>query len=150
MWVYCSGVDSPSENKSNNDIKNIALYDYQPIRAGSCAVNYLNGFNGYLQADGYQGYGQVDLNPVRAKITEQLEASKNTSIKKRLGEIKTVDPLDVQTTFDSAISAITNQINGKKLSVSLKGYIELVEWTGLDKTLFTQIKHQCQKTFRCA
>lgn len=56
MWVYCSGTDSPSDN----DIKNIVLYDYQASRAGSCAVNYLDGFNGTLQADGYQGYEQVD------------------------------------------------------------------------------------------
>ena len=56
MWVYCSGLDSPSENA----IKNIVLYDYQASRAGSCAVDYLKGFNGYLQADGYKGYEQVD------------------------------------------------------------------------------------------
>ena len=56
MWVYCSGTDSPSENSMNN----IVLYDYQSSRAGSCAVNYLAGFSGYLQADGYQGYEQVN------------------------------------------------------------------------------------------
>jgi len=56
MWVYCSGIDSPSDN----DIKNIVLYDYQASRAGSCAVDYLKGFKGYLQADGYQGYEQVN------------------------------------------------------------------------------------------
>ena len=56
MWVYCSGIDSPVEN----DIKNIVLYDYQASRAGSCAVDYLKGFDGYLQADGYKGYEQVD------------------------------------------------------------------------------------------
>jgi len=56
MWVYCSGTDSPSDN----GIKNIVLYDYHPSRAGSCAVDYLKGFDGYLQADGYKGYEQVD------------------------------------------------------------------------------------------
>ncbi len=56
MWVYCTGTDSPS----NNALKNIVLYDYQASRAGSCAVNYLKEFNGYLQADGYKGYEQVD------------------------------------------------------------------------------------------
>ena len=56
MWVYCSGTDSPNDNA----IKNIVLYDYQVSRAGSCAVDYLNGFEGYLQADGYAGYEQVD------------------------------------------------------------------------------------------
>lgn len=56
MWVYCSGTDSPSKN----EVKNIVLYDYQSSRAGRCAVNYLKGFNGILQADGYAGYEQVD------------------------------------------------------------------------------------------
>ncbi len=36
------------------------LYDYQASRSGSCAVNYLKGYNGILQADGYAGYAQVD------------------------------------------------------------------------------------------
>ncbi len=56
MWVYCSGTDSPNDT----DIRNIVLYDYQASRAGSCAVNYLEVFDGYLQADGYKGYEQVD------------------------------------------------------------------------------------------
>ena len=55
MWVYCSGTDSPRDH----GIKNIVLYDYQASRAGKCAVDYLKGFNGYLQADGYSGYEQV-------------------------------------------------------------------------------------------
>nr|WP_287413353.1 IS66 family transposase [Pseudodesulfovibrio sp.] len=56
MWVYCSGTDSPVEHGH----KNIVLYDYQASRAGACAVNYLKGFDGILQADGYAGYKQVD------------------------------------------------------------------------------------------
>jgi len=53
MWLYCTGSDSPS-NKSN--IPNIVLYDYQSGRAGQCAVDYLDGYTGYLQVDGYAGY----------------------------------------------------------------------------------------------
>jgi transposase len=56
MWVYCSGTDSPGENEP----RNIVLYDYHASRAGSCAANYLKDFNGVLQADGYQGYEQVN------------------------------------------------------------------------------------------
>lgn len=72
----------------------------------------------------------VDLNPVRAKITEKLDESKQTSIKKRLDEIRQIESIDVQAKLDSAISAISNQLNSKKLSMSSKSYIELVEWTG--------------------
>jgi len=76
----------------------------------------------------------VDLNPVRAKITEKLESSNHTSIKKRLNEIKQIEPIAVQAKLDSAISAISNQLNTKKLSISVKDYIELVEWTGQNIT----------------
>jgi len=86
MWVYCSGIDSPSENGDESDIKNIVLYDYQASRAGSCAVNYLEGFDGYLQADGYAGYEQVDADLIgcmahaRRKFKEaQTSEPKNKS-----------------------------------------------------------------------
>ena len=52
IWLYCTGTDSPSKN----NIPNIVLYDYQSGRAGQCAVDYLDGFTGYLQVDGYVGY----------------------------------------------------------------------------------------------
>ena len=56
MWLYCSGTDSPREN----NLKNIVLYDYQNNRSGRCAVNYLQGFTGALQVDGYKGYEQTN------------------------------------------------------------------------------------------
>jgi len=52
MWLYCTGSDSPTTSV----IPNIVLYDYQAGRAGQCAVDYLQGFTGYLQVDGYAGY----------------------------------------------------------------------------------------------
>ena len=52
MWLYCTGSDSPTQGV----IPNIVLYDYQVGRAGQCAVDYLDGFTGYLQVDGYVGY----------------------------------------------------------------------------------------------
>jgi transposase len=58
MWLYCTGADSP-ENY-NSDIPNIVLYDFNDSRSGSCAVNFLQGYEGYLQVDGYQGYGATD------------------------------------------------------------------------------------------
>lgn len=52
MWLYCTGSDSPTQSV----IPNIVLYDYQSSRAGRCSVDYLDGFTGYLQVDGYVGY----------------------------------------------------------------------------------------------
>ena len=58
MWVYCTGTDSP--NDGPDSLANIVLYDYQASRSGSCPVRYLDGFGGYLQVDGYAGYGQTE------------------------------------------------------------------------------------------
>jgi transposase len=52
MWLYCTGSDAPTQK----DTPNIVLYDYQSGRAGKCAVDYLEGYTGYLQVDGYVGY----------------------------------------------------------------------------------------------
>ena len=49
MWLYRSGG---IENQ-------IILYDYQKTRSGSCAEEFLEGFSGYLQTDGYDGYNKV-------------------------------------------------------------------------------------------
>lgn len=49
MWLYRSGcMENP-----------IILYDYQKTRSGSCAEKFLEGFSGYLQTDGYDGYNKV-------------------------------------------------------------------------------------------
>jgi len=75
MWIYCSGTDSPCDNQ--NDIKNIVLYDYHASRAGSCAVDYLEGF------DGYAGYEQVNAELIgcmahaRRKFVEAQKADPN-------------------------------------------------------------------------
>lgn len=72
----------------------------------------------------------VDLNPIRAKLAETLEDSTNTSIKKRLNSINEVDPIEVQATLDSSITSFSNKVKRKRLPMTVKCYIELVEWTG--------------------
>ena len=61
MWVYCTGSDSPPDkNLTKDPPPNIVLYDYQNSRAGRCARDYLDGYQGYLQVDGYAGYEQSE------------------------------------------------------------------------------------------
>ena len=50
MWLYKTGA---SENP-------VILYDYQKTRSGSCPREFLKGFSGILQTDGYQGYNHVE------------------------------------------------------------------------------------------
>ncbi len=50
MWLFRTGeYNGPP----------IILYHYSPTRAGDTAVNFLDGFEGYLMCDGYSGYNKV-------------------------------------------------------------------------------------------
>ena len=53
MWLYCTGKDGPDKQ---SQIPNIVLYDFQPTRSAQCAIDFLQGFDGYLNVDGYQAY----------------------------------------------------------------------------------------------
>ena len=87
MWVYCTGTDSPCENGKKNKVKNIVLYDYHASRAGSCAVDYLKGFNGYLQADGYKGYEKVDADLIgcMAHARRKFKEAQTAQPKNKMG-----------------------------------------------------------------
>jgi len=50
MWLFRSGED---------DGVPIILYKYSETRAGDTAVDFLDGFRGYLMCDGYSGYNKV-------------------------------------------------------------------------------------------
>ena len=56
VWVYCCGSDSVT----TNNMPNIILYDYHNSRAAACVVDYLDGYDGYLQVDGYAAYGKTE------------------------------------------------------------------------------------------
>jgi len=58
MWLYCTGTDSPVPEAVNAP-PNIVLYDYQASRSGNCAKHWLDGYDQYLQVDGYVGYEQT-------------------------------------------------------------------------------------------
>lgn len=50
MWLFRSGED---------DLPPIVLYHYTETRAKYHAERFLNGFTGYLETDGYQGYHKL-------------------------------------------------------------------------------------------
>jgi len=92
MWVYSCGADSPAGNLKDDSTPNIVLYDYQPSRAGKCAVDFLQyadakHYKGYLQVDGYAGYHQshatlvVCMAHLRRKFTEAQKAQSKGSKK---------------------------------------------------------------------
>lgn len=50
MWLYRTGGNAEAP---------IVLYDYQPNRKAENAETFLDGFSGWLHADGYQGYHRL-------------------------------------------------------------------------------------------
>lgn len=50
VWLYRTGREAP----------HIILYEYQETRAGKHPQNFLAGFKGYLNVDGYDGYNAVE------------------------------------------------------------------------------------------
>ncbi len=74
----------------------------------------------------------VDLNPVRAKITDKLENSQNTSIKMRLEETLSLEgtkPLQTKLLQEN-IKPVSGELPSRQLSMKLNEYIQLVEWVG--------------------
>ena len=69
MWLYLTGRDGGPP---------IVLYEYQPNRKAEHAEKFLEGFSGYLHADGYQYYLKEQW-PYLARYLEdgRLELSNN-------------------------------------------------------------------------
>jgi transposase len=79
MWIY----------KTGNHINPIILYDYQKTRSSSCPRDFLKGFSGYLQTDGYAGYNKVEnikrlycLAHIRRKYHEIIVGLNEEALKK--------------------------------------------------------------------
>ncbi len=77
MWVFRGGTEE----------KPTLLYQYEPTRSSKVAVDFLNGYKGYVQTDGYAGYDFVDRHPhlthagcwfhARSKFIAVTKASKD-------------------------------------------------------------------------
>ncbi len=72
MWLYRTSGDAEHP---------IVLYEYQPSRASENPKEFLDGFHGYLQTDGYSGYNAVEnvihigcLAHARRKFEEAVKA----------------------------------------------------------------------------
>ncbi len=79
MWIYSNETDG---------FPGIVLYDYQLKRGGAYPQEFLSGFRGKLQCDGYQGYNKVEAVQLicrsahaRRKFYEALPAEKKKTIK---------------------------------------------------------------------
>lgn len=52
MWVFCGGMSPPGRGGGS-----VVIFDYRPTRSGKEILKeYLTGYTGYVQTDGYIGY----------------------------------------------------------------------------------------------
>jgi transposase len=103
MWVYRSNEVSEQP---------VVIYDYQPGRSRACAEEFLSGYQGYLQCDGYSVYDGIDgITPVgcwahaRRKYNDALKA-----------ESKNKGRANKAISFISRLYALETQAKNKKLS----------------------------------
>jgi transposase len=98
----------------------VVLYDYDASRSAEVPKRLLAGFEGFLQTDGYEGYGAIGQEPgithvgcwahARRKFDEALRAQKSSSKKKRsLKESKALQGL----AFIQKLYKIERQIREK-------------------------------------
>ena len=98
----------------------VVLYDYDVSRSAEVPKRLLAGFEGFLQTDGYEGYGAIGQEPgithvgcwahARRKFDEALKAQKNSAKKKRsLKESKALQGLS----FIQKLYKIERQIREK-------------------------------------
>ncbi len=73
MWLYASAIHGDHQ---------IKLYEYQPSRAARHPKNFLDGYAGFLQTDGYQAYNKIPdvihvgcLAHGRRKFTDAIKAA---------------------------------------------------------------------------
>ncbi|WP_434796259.1 IS66 family transposase [Terrisporobacter vanillatitrophus] len=79
MWLYKTGGNDNS----------IILYEYQKTRSSSYPKSFLNGYSGFLQTDGYNGYNSVSdakrlycLAHIRRKYYDIVSTLNNEALKK--------------------------------------------------------------------
>ncbi|MEH6386002.1 MAG: IS66 family transposase [Colwellia sp.] len=103
MWVYCCGSDRAS------DKTNIVLYDYHNSRAAQCAIDFLDGYQGYMHVDGYKAYGLTEAKLVAclAHIRRKFVDAKKIQAKKATGKV------DVALNLIGKLYGIEQQIKDK-------------------------------------
>jgi transposase len=116
MWVHCGGpLKAP-----------VVLYQYHPTRSGQTALQFLDGYQGYIQTDGYSGYDYLDqragithlgcLVHVRRKFKDVVKARKKTRGKQAATRGLADEALD----FIAALYRIESQARTQQL-----GYDEI-------------------------
>jgi transposase len=90
MWVQAGGPPG----------KPVVIYDYDPSRSGQVPVRLLEGYQGYLMTDGYDGYNQL----ARTEGIERLACW--THVRRRYVDAVKVQPKGKRGRADEAVALI--------------------------------------------
>ncbi|EHF0279549.1 IS66 family transposase [Salmonella enterica] len=96
MWLYGTGRDV---RHAEDTTPHLVLYDYQDSRSGRCAAEFLAGYCGYLQVDGYAGYHSTEAKLVgcmahaRRKFGEAQRAQPNAKVGKAVWALSHIQKL---------------------------------------------------------
>ncbi|MGX5057015.1 IS66 family transposase, partial [Enterobacter asburiae] len=96
MWLYGTGRDvrAPEDTTAH-----LVLYDYQDSRSGRCPAEFLAGYSGYLQVDGYAGYHSTRaklvgcMAHVRRKFEEARRAQPDAKVGKAVWALAHIQKL---------------------------------------------------------
>ncbi len=111
MWVFRGG----------DPARPVLRYQYHPTRAGSVPLNYLTGFKGYVQTDGYGGYDALGRKPgivlvgcwahARRKFHEVRQAAAPQTAKGKLSADEALE-------FIAGLYRIEKEVRAKELCAS--------------------------------
>lgn len=96
MWLYGTGSDV---RDAEDTTPHLVLYDYQDTRSGRCPAEFLAGYTGYLQVDGYAGYHSTEAKLVgcmahaRRKFEEARRAQPNAKVGKVVWALSLIQKL---------------------------------------------------------
>ena len=105
MWLYASryGTEHP-----------LAIYDYQPSRAGACCESFLGkDYSGYLMVDGYSGYNTLEK-ATRCCCMAHFRSYWYEAIKTKQGGLDKNDPAVAGFQFSNQLFRIEREVAQKE------------------------------------
>ena len=133
MWVFRGGVPD----------KPILMYQYHPTRSGQVPGDFLKGYRGYIQTDGYNGYDALSRRPgiyhvgcwahVRRKFVEVIKAASGQGKKghadmalEYIGKLYTVEKSARRNELDADQIVALRREKSEPVLIEFKVWIEFL------------------------
>jgi transposase len=111
MWLYRTGRDSPTP---------VVIYEYQETRSSSHPKRFLEGFKGYLHADGYAGYHGLPPDITIVGCWAHLRRKFDEAVKSASSEARADIPAQVGLDYCNRLFALEREYEKSKSSANEK------------------------------